>query len=236
MKYYIRLDDACERMNVDNWDRIEKILDSFNICPLVGVIPHCLDKDMEKYDVDKGFWKKAVNWQHKGWIIALHGFNHVYVTSDGGINPVHNRSEYAGLSLDNQKNKIREGLEILKSHGLNSKVFFTPSHTFDKNTLVALKEETNIRVVSDTVANKRYNLLGITIVPQQSGKVRKLKFKEVTFCYHPNNMSDADFIELESFIKQNRKLFADYSIKETNRHMSLYDKFLSKLYFLRRKK
>ena len=88
MIYYIRLDDACEKRDIVNWNRIESILDKYGIKPLVGVIPNCLDEKMETYEVDNHFWEKVDSWGKKGWEVALHGFTHVFETDDGGINPV----------------------------------------------------------------------------------------------------------------------------------------------------
>jgi hypothetical protein len=48
-------------------------------------------------------------------------------------------------------------------------------------------------------------------------------------------MKDADFENLEIFIKQYRGRFADYEIVETNHKMDLVDRILRKLYFSRRK-
>lgn len=93
---------------------------------------------------------------NKGWIIALHGYNHVYSTNEGGINPVNKRSEFAGISLEQQKKKIRSGVKIFRENGHDPQVFFAPSHTFDENTIKALKEESNIRIISDTIANRTY--------------------------------------------------------------------------------
>ena len=44
-KYIMRLDDACPKRDVEKWDRIEDLLDKFNVRPLVGIIPDC--KDLE---------------------------------------------------------------------------------------------------------------------------------------------------------------------------------------------
>ena len=41
--YLMRLDDACEKRNVKNWDRMEALLDKYNVKPLVAVIPNCKD-------------------------------------------------------------------------------------------------------------------------------------------------------------------------------------------------
>lgn len=233
--YYIRLDDACEKRNVENWNYMEELLDKYNIKPIVGIIPNCKDPDMEKYPVDNDFWNKAKIWNNKGWHIALHGYEHVFHTTDGGINPVNNYSEFAGVALDEQKNKIMLGNNILKSHGLNPTIFFAPAHTFDLNTLRALKEVSDIHIISDTISNKPYFKYDFCFIPQQSGKVRNLPFHTVTFCYHPNCMSKNDFDELEVFIKKNRLKFKNCRVTETRRQKSYYDKILQKLYFIRRK-
>lgn len=233
-KYIMRLDDACEKRNIQNWDRIEMILDKYEIKPLIGVIPNCEDSMMERYSIDRGFNVRVKNWKDKGWTIALHGYNHVYSTNSGGINPINYRSEFAGESLEVQKEKIKKGVSILNNMGINPKVFFAPSHTFDKNTIIALKEESNIRIISDTISNNSYEKYGITFVPQQSGRVRPLPFKLVTFCYHPNTMNEKDFFDLEEFLKKYNKKFISFPLNEVSRKENFIDCILRKLYFFRR--
>lgn len=235
--YVIRLDDASDYNNLSNWNRMEKILNSYSIKPIVGVIPNNQDPSMVKaYKKNNEFWKKVKQWQNSGWIIAMHGYNHVYITDDGGINPIQKKSEFAGVSLKKQEDKIKNGIEIFKSNGIIPDVFFAPSHTFDENTLLALKKNSDIRIISDTIANDIYFENDFYFLPQQSGRVRKLPFKFVTFCYHPNTMRDNDFDELENFIKENRNKFNSLDIKNlTKRNKNILDKFLSLLYFARRK-
>ena len=232
--YVIRLDDASDYNNLSNWNRMEKILNSYSIKPIVGVIPNNQDSSMVKvYKKNNDFWKKVKQWQKSGWIIAMHGYDHVYITDDGGINPIQKRSEFAGVSLKKQEDKIKNGIEIFKSNGIIPDVFFAPSHTFDENTLLALKKNSDIRIISDTIANNIYFENDFYFLPQQSGRVRKLPFKFVTFCYHPNTMCDSDFNELENFIKENRNKFNGLDIKNlTKRNKNILDKFL---YFARRK-
>ena len=136
-KYIMRLDDACEKMDVEKWERMEALLDKYGIKPLVGVIPHCEDEAMSVYPENPDFWSIAARWEQKGWTLAMHGYNHVYSTECGGLNPVNPRSEFAGEPLEVQKEKIRSGIEILSAHGVSPRVFFAPSHTFDENTLLA---------------------------------------------------------------------------------------------------
>lgn len=233
-KYILRLDDACEKMDIEKWDRMEQLLDNYGVKPLVGVIPHCEDPMMDDYPVDSNFWSKVANWISKDWSIAMHGYNHVYSTDCGGINPINKRSEFAGEPLEVQKEKIRNGISIMREHGINPKIFFAPSHTFDKNTLLALKAESDINIISDTIANDVYYQDDFQFVPQQSGRVRKLPFKVVTFCYHPNMMRENDFLLLESFLEKNSKLFIKLPMDKTYRKFSFYDYLIKRMYFLRR--
>ena len=233
-KYIIRLDDACEKMDVEKWDRMEKLLDKYKVKPLVGVIPHCEDPMMDKYDSDAEFWNKVGIWKNKGWTIAMHGYNHVYSTTCGGINPVNKRSEFAGLSYEDQAEKIERGWEILNGNGFHPEVFFAPSHTFDENTLKALKNKTTIRVISDTIASDVYKKDDFWFIPQQSGSVRKLPLKTVTFCYHPNTMTDKSFEILEAFLDSYQNRFTEYTeLNMKKRKISLCDRLLQKIYFLK---
>jgi len=203
--YLIRLDDASEYMDVGKWDKIERLLNKYNIKPIVGIIPNNQDKELvSKYKKDFGFWNKTKVWQSKGWTIALHGYSHVCLTNEGGINPVNLRSEFAAIPLEEQKIKISNGIKIFEEQGLDAKIFFAPSHTFDMNTLEALRTESDIRIISDTIANDIYIMRGFYFIPQQSGHVQSLPFRITTFCYHPNNMSENDFKILDNFIKQKR--------------------------------
>ena len=231
--YILRLDDASEYMDVEKWSLIEEILDRYSIKPIVGVIPNNQDKSLvNKYQKDPMFWDKVKKWESKKWTIALHGYTHVYSTNSGGINPVNFRSEFASVSLEEQKKKVSQGVRIFKKHKLNAKVFFAQSHTFDMNTLEALKTESDIRIISDTVANDIYKIGEFHFIPQQSGRVRKLPFKVTTFCYHPNTMNERDFKILEDFIIKHKEKFKNiYELKLIDRNPNLYDIFLKKMYF-----
>ncbi len=233
-RYIIRLDDACEKMDIEKWTRMEKLLDKYGIHPLVGIIPHCEDTNMDKYSTDPEFWKKVKKWSCKGWTIALHGYNHVYTTTSGGLNPVNERSEFAGESLEKQREKIKRGISVFLKYGIDVKVFFAPSHTFDINTLRALKLETNIRIISDTIAWDTYYKDGFYFVPQQSGRARKLPFKIVTFCYHPNTMDEVSFKTLEKFLENQNEYFQDFPKNLKIRKFNFLDWVLQKIYFIRK--
>lgn len=236
-KYIMRLDDVSEYMDAVKWERMKLILDKYGVKPVFGIIPDNKDETLVGvYEKDEKFWGKVHQWIEEGWVPALHGYEHRYVTEDGGMNPVNARSEFAGLSYEEQAVKIEKGYEILKSHGIMPEIFFAPSHTFDENTLRALKETTPIRVISDTVAFDIYKKGDFWFIPQQSGSVRNLPFKIVTFCYHPNVMKDQDFEVLEKFLAENRGKFITYREEmKKERSLSILDRMLRWIYFARRR-
>jgi predicted deacetylase len=236
--YYLRLDDASPFANQANWSKMENLLDKYGVKPIVGIIPDNQDPSMLKnYQQNLSFWDDALRWQSKGWLIALHGYHHLYTTTEGGINPVHQRSEFAGLPMQLQKDMLQKGCAILRSHHIEPKAFFAPSHTFDEQTVTALLEGTSIRMISDTIAWNVYWKNGMFYLPQQAGRVRRLPFRFTTFCYHPNTMNDSAFEILESFLKKNQSKFGDpssFALKK--RHLSLFDRALRALYLHRKKR
>ena len=129
-KYLLRLDDACETMSREKWNRVEKLLDKYKIKPLVGVIPFNQDTNLKIDSFDYEFWKKVKDWEKKEWEIGLHGYNHVYISKSGGINPINQRSEFAGVDYIQQFEKIKQGYKIFQKRNIKPKVFFAPSHTF----------------------------------------------------------------------------------------------------------
>lgn len=237
-QYIMRLDDASEYMDVKKWKRMEGLLDKYHIKPIVGVIPGNQDPDMVGvYPKDEQFWEKVQGWKEKGWIIALHGYTHVFETREGGLNPINDRSEFAGVPLKRQKEKICAGVRILQDHGIEPEIFFAPAHTFDENTLEALKEESNIRIISDTIANDVYFENGFYFIPQQSGRVRRLPFKIVTYCYHPNIMEEKDYMELDSFCCTHESEFVVFDSKYiVKKRKNFIDRTMKWLYFSRRRR
>lgn len=235
IKYLIRLDDACPTMDAAKWQRMENILDRYGVRPLAGVIPNNQDSKQIISAEDPNFWTKVNNWASKGWTIALHGYNHCYISDGGmeGLNPLWARSEFAGVPLEKQKEKIREGVKILRSHGVDPKYFFAPSHTFDQNTLEAVKSESSIRVISDTLALKPYRYREFYFIPQQSGHCIAFPFGVWTFCFHPNTMSEKAFNKLEAFLKKYKKRFGSISELDLTKvsGKSNVDKIIGRIYF-----
>ncbi len=231
-QYILRLDDASDYMDLEKWGLMENLLDKYGIKPIFGIIPKNADESLvSKYERNPDFWSLMHSWIDKGWTPAMHGYEHRYVTKEGGINPVNKRSEFAGLPYEEQAEKIRKGYQILVEHEINPEIFFAPSHTFDENTLKTIRVETPIRIISDTVAWDVYKDGDFWFIPQQSGSVRKLPFKIVTFCYHPNTMSDVAYVELEDFLRIKKQSFIDINqVRMTNRKPSIGDRLLQAIY------
>ena len=126
----------------------------------------------------------------------------------------------------------------MKEHRLHPKYFFAPSHTFDENTLVALREETSIRIISDTIALKPYRKNDFTFIPQISGHCVKMPLPGVyTFCLHPNTMNDAQFIQTERFLQEHGSEFISFNDLDLENLLGkdIISKLLSWAYFMRRK-
>lgn len=235
VKYLIRLDDACPYLDKAKWQRMEVILDKYGVKPLIGIIPSNADPQTMIESEDPQFWNKAHSWVHKGWSIALHGYDHVCVTNQGGINPVHQRSEFAGLDYEVQAKKISDGYQELKRHRIETDYFFAPSHTYDKNTLRAIIDNTPIRKISDTIATKPYKMKnGVIVVPCQMGRCREMIIPGYwTACYHPNMMDDRQFEMLDAFLKKHNKdciSFKDLPLSNIS-SKTIFDRILSFCYF-----
>lgn len=236
--FLIRLDDACPTMDHDKWARIEIILDRYAIKPLVGIIPMNADPKQCINDIDIFFWNKALRWKDKGWSIALHGYNHVYLSKSAGLFPFWRKSEFAGVSLGEQSEKIRRGIAIMKEHGIIPKYFFAPSHTFDINTLSALKNESEIRIISDGISLRPYWKNDFCFIPQIVGHCVNFPVRGVyTFCFHPNFMLDKDFVQLELFLIKHVEKFTTFdSLNLANYgEESSSDKILRRAFFFYRR-
>jgi len=237
-KYLIRLDDACPTMNREKWNRAFDLVDRYNINPIVAVIPDNHDGKMIIDEYDNDFWDKVRQWQEIGYHIALHGYNHVYVTKERGIVPMNTQSEFAGVDIDIQREKIKKGFAIFQKEKIKTNIWVAPAHTFDKNTLKVLKEETTIDTISDGIAFYPYFQDDFFWIPQQIWRFQNKKSGIWTICLHPNSMNESKFIEFEKFLENHSSEFVNdiQSLKNLykNRKKSIKDKLYS-LYFFKKR-
>ena len=205
-KYIFRLDDICENMNWNNFNRIKEIFISNDIKPIIGVIPNNNDKELLKYPkAEINLWEEIKELQKiHGWTIAMHGYTHVYETNDSGILGINKRSEFSGLSKEQQNLKIKSAMDIFKSDDVNINMFMAPSHSFDNITIECLKEN-NINAITDGYALYPYYDKDMYFLPQLFSKPRNMPFGVYTWCLHPNSLSEEDINDMEEFIKNNKE-------------------------------
>jgi len=225
--YLARLDDACPQMDISKWDRLENMFDRHNIRPIVAVIPENKDPGLMINEFDPCFWEKAKRWQKKGWIIALHGYQHAYETKNSGMLKLNAYSEFAGIPLERQKDKISKGIRIFKEHDIFPNIWVAPAHSFDKNTLLALKSRTDIKIISDGLSENPFQWKGFTWLPVQGWEFVTHKRGIWTTCFHPNSMTENDFLHVEEFLKHHAREFVadlDALLKEfENKKRTLND-------------
>jgi peptidoglycan/xylan/chitin deacetylase (PgdA/CDA1 family) len=187
-RYLLRFDDLCPTMDWEAWDRIEPLLLEAGVRPILAVVPDNRDPHLIAGPERPDFWSRVRAWQARGWTIGLHGYQHVYVNREPGILGLNARSEFAGLPFGEQLEKLRNGLAIYAAEGVRADAWIAPSHSFDGNTLLALKT-LGIRTVSDGFAFRPFrDPTGATWVPQQFASMRPMPWGIWTFCYHINGM------------------------------------------------
>jgi predicted deacetylase len=190
-KYLLRFDDICETMDWDIWEEIEAILIERGIKPILAVIPKNVDPQLKITEANCNFWSKVKEWQDRGWIIAMHGYEHKYETLYGGILKISNKSEFSGLDYEIQKNKISKSLKIFNLNKIGVEAWIAPSHSFDATTLKVLREE-NVKIISDGFSYRIYQDDYFTWIPQQLWRFRWFPFGFWTVCLHHNSFNKRD--------------------------------------------
>jgi predicted deacetylase len=213
-RYVIRLDDIAPNMNWDEYFRARRIFDMYGIKPLLGVIPDNQDPSLRRFPTNPTcFWEEMREAQRRGWEIAMHGYQHVYDSRGEDWLGVGNPSEFAGHDLATQLSKLRNAKAIFDREGLNVRVFFAPSHSFDGNTVRALKA-VGIQSISDGYGLFPFRDEGILFVPQLIGRAVALPFGVYTSCYHLNTIDEARFRTLERFVERYHSRIVSYAQAE----------------------
>lgn len=203
MQFLVRMDDITADMDWKKFSVIRELLDSYGIKALIGVVPDCKDKNLSINPAKEDFWDIVKDLQKKGWVIAQHGTYHEYVTEDSGLLGINPFSEFAGLSFDEQKKKIEYGKKRLKEHGIYTDIFMAPGHSYDENTLTALKE-VGFRAITDGLYNKPYIYNDILCVPCRLNGSFDIKDFD-TICIHSNTITDTQIEKLKAFLGKHYK-------------------------------
>ena len=203
--YILRLDDATHFSDFSKWEILERFLHEKNIKPLVCVCPNNKDPALMYKKQNDSFWKVVRDWKEKDWDIAMHGFEHLFHPVNKGVLffPFRSSSEFGGLSLDKQRMKIRNSLQIFLQNGIKPSIFAAPRHTFDELTIDALTLETDIRIISDGFYLFPHKYKEMSLFPQQLWWPKKKNFGVWTICLHPDTMQER---EIYALIEELRRL------------------------------
>lgn len=224
-KILIRFDDICSTMDWEQWHKAEELLCLYDIKPLIGVVPDNKDDSLNVQSSKDNYWSIVKDYEHRGYKIAMHGYQHIYDTDSAGMVADACRSEFAGHSYKVQYEKLKRGYDIMKSHGVETDTFFAPSHSYDKNTLKALKQ-IGFKYVDDGKTNSILNREGIMCVPCKHGGVPRIgKNGMYTVVFHTNmwalngnkgydnfkkicNIYHEDIVSWDDYIKESNMGFA----------------------------
>lgn len=198
-----RLDDVTPWQNWENFERLHELFRRYSIAPVIGAVPENLDEKLRIGSPREDYSEYLQQLQREeGWVIAQHGYTHTYVNRNGGMLKVNRQSEFAGLPLEEQREKLEKGQQILQKQGICAKMFMAPAHTYDKRTLKALKE-LGFSWVTDGYTDHAYRRYGLIFIPCTVSKPVVVGSDRVnTVCYHPNMMTEQEFTELEAFLQQ----------------------------------
>lgn len=212
VQYLIRLDDLCPTNNLKKWERFFSLFDLYDIKPIIAVIPNNHDPKLSVCgEFNPYYWPLVRHLQKKGYVIGMHGFEHLYQNNNSGLFRINGRSEFAGLPLYVQEQKVKAAVAIFNREGVHTPLFIAPAHTFDRNTLKALSKHSEVLIISDGLLQSPYIRLGFGWVPVQLSEVC-LKTKNTwTFNYHPETCTDEAFERLEKFIAENYQHFVSLS-------------------------
>ncbi len=207
-KIAFRMDDICDTMDWNGFCLVRDIFLKYSVKPLLGIVPDNQDpKLMAGSQVEK-FYEEMKALEAKGWILSQHGYVHIYDSKDGGILKGRPLSEFAGHSYEVQLERLKSGQDILRENGINPEVFMAPGHTFDENTVKALKE-LGFKYITDGNTDECYIRDGMKYIPCRSASF-KVRGGVDTICIHANECTRDDILELETFIKGHRNVIVGF--------------------------
>lgn len=212
MKIAVRLDDITPDMDYEKFHKMKQILDTYQIKPLIGVVPFNEDKNLMRSPKIEDFAVFLQDLVSEGWVVALHGYEHLYATEKGGLFPLNHFSEFAGVPFEKQNEMIARGKDKLKSWGVETDIFMAPGHSYDNNTLKALQKN-GFGYVTDGFGKYPYLRHGLTFLPiavKQTDCLRKTDGYS-TLVFHTNTMEEKDFIRYERIFEENKESLIPYA-------------------------
>lgn len=214
MKIAVRLDDITPDMDWERFLSFKKLLDQYQVKPLIGIVPDNRDELLKGSGRPKSteeFYEYVKELQVQGWTVAMHGCQHIYGTKKGGLFPLNHFSEFAGCSLEEQRHKIAEGKKLLKEHGIETEIFMAPAHSYDRNTLRALKEN-GFTEITDGFGNHPYRYRGLVFYPISFLLSRTFQKKRgySTMVVHTGTVREEELARYEQYFRDDRVEWISY--------------------------
>ena len=190
--YLLRIDDVCPTMNRGAFLRIQRECDRLNIKPIIGIIPDNQDRKLNREPAWKEFWPLMRSLASNNWIIAQHGYQHIYNND---------KTEFAGLPYHEQFKKIQRGRNILTEKLASTpRWFMAPAHSLDRTTCRAL-QALSFSHITDGIALYPFVKDGLIWVPQQLWRPISMPIGLWTICIHPNTMTGMEIDSLLHFLR-----------------------------------
>ncbi|MBD5458183.1 MAG: DUF2334 domain-containing protein [Lachnospiraceae bacterium] len=211
-KIAVRMDDITPDMNWENFRFFQELFEKTGITPLLGIVPECRDEKLHCGERRENFYEVMRELQAKGYSFAIHGCYHLYTTKKGGLFPLNNISEFAGIPYEKQKEMLAFGKTKLKEQGIDTNLFMAPAHSYDNNTLRALRE-IGINKVTDGFGKNPYTYKGLTFYPISFLLSRSLRQKDgvTTLVLHANTVTEADKKRYQRIFDEYGKNMISYS-------------------------
>lgn len=252
MRIAIRMDDITPDMDWERFFQVKAILDQYQVKPLIGVVPdnydenlicRCTGKQQEQAPNSvkpTDYWQYIRELKQQGWIIAMHGYRHIYGTKKGGLFPLNDFSELAGLPYEIQHKMLADGKRILEEKGIFTDIFMAPAHAYDQNTLKVLRE-IGFTGITDGFGRQPYRWKGLTFYPISFQMSHSLKRKKgtTTLVLHAGTMNEQDRERIRGYFENHGSTewisYGDYLEEETVKrgflgHLKEY--WLAKIKFL----
>jgi predicted deacetylase len=206
-EYIFRMDDITPGMDWGRFSALIQLFQSHGVKPLLGVVPDNQDPALNIEPANPRFWDELRELVSADQVdLAQHGYQHVLTRRPGAgiLNKqlgIKDESEFAGEPYITQLAKVRKGRELLTANGLNTDYWMAPNHSFDFNTLRALRNS-GFTAVTDGVALFPFRSEGLTFVPQQTWQPRWIPCGVQTICIHANHITPSDVRKLRVFLRR----------------------------------
>lgn len=209
-RYLLRLDDLCPTMDRARWSWFAELIARYELKPILAVVPENRDPELVRNEPDTDFWNKMRLLELAGATIGLHGLRHQCRSRGKSLVPMHGQSEFAGMAYAVQKEWIGAGLQILRNHWLDPRLWVAPRHGFDAETCRAL-EDNGIKIVSDGWARQPFRRHDLIWIPQQLWGPAEKETGVWTICMHPNMASEEEVDNLRRFLDAHGARFTGVS-------------------------